>query len=102
MIRRPPRSTLFPYTTLFRSPYMCAVLWTPQKLTLDSACGTGGNSRTIRLVNSGVYSIRVSQPKSELHTSSLQSPDHVVCRLLLTKTEPDFPSRTSPQPLPYN
>src|SRR5258708_27113882 len=67
MIRRPPRSTLFPYTTLFRSP----VLENP-----------GGNSRRHRVSESGL------RGRSEEHTSELQSPDHLVCRLLLEKKKP--------------
>src|SRR5438552_14014861 len=62
MIRRPPRSTLFPYTTLFRS---CRTGWAP----IRSRCRPSGCSRS----------------RSEEHTSELQSPDHLVCRLLLEK-----------------
>src|SRR5439155_13683067 len=63
MIRRPPRSTLFPYTTLFRSP--------------AQACDG-------RRVPRGVHRGR-SAPRSEEHTSELQSRGHLVCRLLLEK-----------------
>src|SRR2546426_9070895 len=69
MIRRPPRSTLFPYTTLFRSeggPGACAGGW-PKP---DAACWT--------------CSIR-PDARSEEHTSELQSPCNLVCRLLLEK-----------------
>src|SRR4051794_41632279 len=63
MIRRPPRSTLFPYTTLFRSP----------PIARDStACSTRRACSRRR-------------PRSEEHTSELQSPVHLVCRLLLDK-----------------
>src|SRR5574344_2459766 len=62
MIRRPPRSTLFPYTTLFRSP----------GFNIIYACNSTGD-----------YSNR--KFRSEEHTSELQSPDHLVCRLLLEK-----------------
>src|SRR6266487_5338831 len=62
MIRRPPRSTLFPYTTLFRSPPRCS-------------------SQRIRVVSRPVTCMR----RSEEHTSELQSPVHLVCRLLLEK-----------------
>src|SRR5258708_27307021 len=63
MIRRPPRSTLFPYTTLFRSP-----LHAPgQRHKNDAASCIHPRAR------------------SEEHTSELQSPDHLVCRLLLEK-----------------
>src|SRR6266436_7939452 len=62
MIRRPPRSTLFPYTTLFRSP--------------DASRGVGGRGR--RRWAGGLR-------RSEEHTSELQSRLHLVCRLLLEK-----------------
>src|SRR6185436_20711482 len=65
MIRRPPRSTLFPYTTLFRSV---------------SARYVGYNVRSIDLSMTPL-----SMRRSEEHTSELQSPDHLVCRLLLEK-----------------
>src|SRR3990170_2368828 len=64
MIRRPPRSTLFPYTTLFRSPAARA-------------------SR--RPGARGAHRWPPRAPRSEEHTSELQSPDHLVCRLLLEK-----------------
>src|SRR5471030_3478996 len=62
MIRRPPRSTLFPYTTLFRSR--------PRRKTAASRCRVSWASRRAR---------------SEEHTSELQSLRHLVCRLLLEK-----------------
>src|SRR2546422_5441484 len=65
MIRRPPRSTLFPYTTLFRSPG--AWYWT-----------SGRTNRAPRLRSKGFV-------RSEEHTSELQSRLHLVCRLLLEK-----------------
>src|SRR6266581_4813948 len=74
MIRRPPRSTLFPYTTLFRSrsgsPYRAS--------TPDDGCG------------------RPRPARSEEHTSELQSPVHLVCRLLLEKKK-NNPSKISTQ-----
>src|SRR5258708_20476989 len=73
MIRRPPRSTLFPYTTLFRSDVPDALL--------DFARGV--NATQIVL---GTSRRRTWQyARSEEHTSELQSPDHLVCRLLLEK-----------------
>src|SRR5690348_17934265 len=65
MIRRPPRSTLFPYTTLFRS---------------GSLASTLGVERVQTSFDKGVHKFR-----SEEHTSELQSPVHLVCRLLLEK-----------------
>src|SRR3712207_8105067 len=89
MIRRPPRSTLFPYTTLFRSTVAGAadtpvtrrlgladgppawLLW-----DLDADAGTGRESRGL---------VRELAPRSEEHTSELQSRQYLVCRLLLEK-----------------
>src|SRR5438309_7554847 len=68
MIRRPPRSTLFPYTTLFRSGSSIG----GSRLSISARCGSshGGNTSRVR---------------SEEHTSELQSQFHLVCRLLLEK-----------------
>src|SRR5690348_17786326 len=79
MIRRPPRSTLFPYTTLFRSYY-----------GLDRAafagCSQGGGSALgLVLEQPARVSALVLLCRSEEHTSELQSPVHLVCRLLLEK-----------------
>src|SRR5690348_18347689 len=73
MIRRPPRSTLFPYTTLFRSKSVFPVCW-------DSAC-----RRPFRLATHVQNRRRRGERRSEEHTSELQSPVHLVCRLLLEK-----------------
>src|SRR5258708_13383534 len=80
MIRRPPRSTLFPYTTLFRSkdpaPGTCACAAAPvglRRLARRGRPRRGGDDLDLR---------------SEEHTSELQSPDHLVCRLLLEKKKP--------------
>src|SRR3712207_7207779 len=83
MIRRPPRSTLFPYTTLFRST-LAAGTATPLSLTAYSStrvvpAGIGGRLAGIR--RSRVY----QPPRSEEHTSELQSRQYLVCRLLLEK-----------------
>src|SRR2546422_3550373 len=72
MIRRPPRSTLFPYTTLFRSPE------SRDRAAADA--GPGG----VGPVHGGRLRARHS-PRSEEHTSELQSRLHLVCRLLLEK-----------------
>src|SRR5258708_24738783 len=74
MIRRPPRSTLFPYTTLFRS--LGEVLVELRICTEDQITEALAQAY-------GVPYARVS--RSEEHTSELQSPDHLVCRLLLEK-----------------
>src|SRR5258708_25079617 len=88
MIRRPPRSTLFPYTTLFRS-YQLAV----GKDAHARGLGRGdrevqrGGIRLGRVVCGQGSRLRCSKRlgRSEEHTSELQSPDHLVCRLLLEK-----------------
>src|SRR3989442_9912189 len=74
MIRRPPRSTLFPYTTLFRS-------------VLGPLLGRGPHGLDIRLVlfRRGATRRRALHGRSEEHTSELQSRPHLVCRLLLEK-----------------
>src|SRR5258708_19705215 len=90
MIRRPPRSTLFPYTTLFRS-----IGREPSGVVVDAL------ARAVRRLRSGLAARRDARGKladrhahhrlgkvderSEEHTSELQSPDHLVCRLLLEK-----------------
>src|SRR5258708_21009947 len=79
MIRRPPRSTLFPYTTLFRSGHA------GQGEDRREA-GTGRDGAAHGELAEGLQ--HVCSPKawrSEEHTSELQSPDHLVCRLLLEK-----------------
>src|SRR5258708_29880360 len=84
MIRRPPRSTLFPYTTLFRSHH--------DVLGLDVAMNDArvvhdleGGEETSDHVDGLRKRKRTAPPRSEEHTSELQSPDHLVCRLLLEK-----------------
>src|ERR1019366_389684 len=70
MIRRPPRSTLFPYTTLFRSPRPYRRTWWPP----DRAAFRPGSARW-------------NCPRSEEHTSELQSLTNLGCRLLLVKND---------------
>src|SRR2546426_1838855 len=85
MIRRPPRSTLFPYTTLFRST-----------IVGNNTEGVFGNGGTANCVNSIIYfnnssstqlggTVNTDHCRSEEHTSELQSPCNLVCRLLLEK-----------------
>src|SRR5256885_7188644 len=69
MIRRPPRSTLFPYTTLFRSR--------GPRVGADAGAGDGGRA--------GLGEQDARPSRSEEHTSELQSPCNLVCRLLLEK-----------------
>src|SRR5260221_3680746 len=81
MIRRPPRSTLFPYTTLFRSPIASA----PSELAETiAAIGSIPPSRT-RSINSSALRPCAQWSRSEEHTSELQSHSDLVCRLLLEK-----------------
>src|SRR5687768_18103034 len=85
MIRRPPRSTLFPYTTLFRSPLSGSGALEREGRRLGAARGP--------LFRSGAHGVfpgvgaerKVDQLRSEEHTSELQSRLHLVCRLLLEK-----------------
>src|SRR5256885_6879435 len=93
MIRRPPRSTLFPYTTLFRSgiqPLQLQPALGVQAL-LDLPIGPGVEYRAQRTVPFGqalhgrTQGACIQRPRSEEHTSELQSPCNLVCRLLLEK-----------------
>src|SRR2546426_7111016 len=81
MIRRPPRSTLFPYTTLFRSGREDA-----GALGFLTACGISPNAarRDVALADWSSAGQRL-EGRSEEHTSELQSPCNLVCRLLLEK-----------------
>src|SRR5258708_28083033 len=92
MIRRPPRSTLFPYTTLFRSDPRAG---NARRQFLDEN-GVSHSRHTARYDHARGYESRQSENhsdradagavvRSEEHTSELQSPDHLVCRLLLEK-----------------
>src|SRR2546427_5825438 len=92
MIRRPPRSTLFPYTTLFRSlivysrgpPSTCSFQWSklrrssPESLHCQKVAARSKNGTSTRPTLS-------ARARSEEHTSELQSQSNLVCRLLLEK-----------------
>src|SRR5258708_12225479 len=79
MIRRPPRSTLFPYTTLFRSNI---ALLKREKEMIEAALAESQG----RISGPAGAAAKLGLPaRSEEHTSELQSPDHLVCRLLLEK-----------------
>src|SRR5256885_6891795 len=80
MIRRPPRSTLFPYTTLFRSPHGRPDLFARIGWRLGGGRGHAATSRRATLCVP-----ELSPTRSEEHTSELQSPCNLVCRLLLEK-----------------
>src|SRR3712207_7376076 len=95
MIRRPPRSTLFPYTTLFRSEGSSRLWWVSHiNPSLSGSLGRssspwklfgrrGRNSKVTRWPDA--RSTPASPPRSEEHTSELQSRQYLVCRLLLEK-----------------
>src|SRR5256885_12230256 len=96
MIRRPPRSTLFPYTTLFRS----GISFEVKKGETFGILGPNGAGKTttlemietLRPIDKGtvvIDGVNAARQRSEEHTSELQSPCNLVCRLLLEKkTQP--------------
>src|SRR5258708_28099898 len=84
MIRRPPRSTLFPYTTLFRSVFARFRVPRAQNL-LQILLDRIARLRDARSDSAQRCRRIVADFRSEEHTSELQSPDHLVCRLLLEK-----------------
>src|SRR5258708_29456164 len=96
MIRRPPRSTLFPYTTLFRSQLQ-------EQAARAFESGVGRDAEEIRereieklYAKIGQLTVErdfLARRRSEEHTSELQSPDHLVCRLLLEKKKMPKTSR---------
>src|SRR5258708_18533455 len=86
MIRRPPRSTLFPYTTLFRS--LCGTAARGGSRSPEGARrsrASGGGAPRAGGGGGGGAEAGAGRDRSEEHTSELQSPDHLVCRLLLEK-----------------
>src|SRR2546423_9741609 len=80
MIRRPPRSTLFPYTTLFRSE-----LWSQHTPMRTTTASRGDEVQASRDLFPILPSVRPPVSRSEEHTSELQSLAYLVCRLLLEK-----------------
>src|SRR5437868_9107237 len=96
MLRRPPRSTLFPYTTLFRSSDYCLPLLRRRQTFLSDAM------KAIILKRVCVYSVAVAIllcARSEEHTSELQSRFDLVCRLLLEKKKTSNIHRCKERPL---
>src|SRR5690625_6041666 len=93
MLRRPPRSTLFPYTTLFRSAILAQDL-------RDNSCVDGiieidgANNQRARSCICNIRAGFLTRFRSEEHTSELQSRGHLVCRLLLEKKK----TKKTPQP----
>src|SRR3712207_7562581 len=91
MIRRPPRSTLFPYTTLFRSRTAIARGGSATAIVIDNHTTQFADRR--RFAAAGREGGRTARahfkhyrPRAGAHTSELQSPQYIVCRLLLDKT----------------
>src|SRR5438876_6502729 len=91
MIRRPPRSTLFPYTTLFRSVDQPLAVERLHAL-LEHRGAERVGARVEDLPVGPVDDVSREAARSEEHTSELQSPVHLVCRLLLEKKKTHLPS----------
>src|SRR2546422_4766929 len=91
MIRRPPRSTLFPYTTLFRSQHDLVDVGRRNPGILDGLPARGQG-----LLDQIVHQILKLGTRSEEHTSELQSRLHLVCRLLLEKKKNNATNRLTP------
>src|SRR3712207_8453815 len=100
MMRRPPRSTLFPYTTLFRSASVCVATWPPALNIFLNLIERGKIDESRRLSSGALMEFERIYPldatfdtladapeeiRSEEHTSELQSRQYLVCRLLLEK-----------------
>src|SRR5256885_4907015 len=92
MIRRPPRSTLFPYTTLFRSLALRLAHCRPDRGRASGVAVPGGAAF-------GHFADEAADPpdRSEEHTSELQSPCNLVCRLLLEKKNNTLGCQTRPR-----
>src|SRR3712207_7160943 len=102
MIRRPPRSTLFPYTTLFRSVgaaagHQCGRQPGGAEGRRDASSSMHESSlpRTVWTLGRAARSRRFRQTRSEEHTSELQSRQYLVCRLLLEKKKKTLPQVTT-------
>src|SRR5438046_8607428 len=94
MIRRPPRSTLFPYTTLFRSHVLVVGTTTDPPVTyLDYAVSVTVGASTANVAVVGF----ITDGRSEEHTSELQSLTNLVCRLLLEKKKKPYYQSTKTQ-----
>src|SRR3712207_7204659 len=86
MIRRPPRSTLFPYTTLFRSHAGCRDPDDGVRRLDNRRVGALLETHVLRTIkNCSLHDLSPSEHRSEEHTSELQSRQYLVCRLLLEK-----------------
>src|SRR2546430_12977126 len=97
MIRRPPRSTLFPYTTLFRSLWNVPIFGGAPRKTIDDGWGASVSPDGTRIA----FLRGAPDFRSEEHTSELQSQSNLVCRLLLEKKKRDgyrHPCQQTPSP----
>src|SRR3712207_8635821 len=93
MIRRPPRSTLFPYTTLFRSPEIEVITTHPSRsLFPPTTMMPGCQARRTRRKGYSPDCVEDEFSRSEEHTSELQSRQYLVCRLLLEKKKQTYSS----------
>src|SRR2546430_12155589 len=101
MIRRPPRSTLFPYTTLFRSWHASACRACRESTVSAPRNGWGGQCVLAWAFQTENHSLGITGPstgssagdrRSEEHTSELQSQSNLVCRLLIEKQTRHFPA----------
>src|SRR3712207_8394729 len=92
MIRRPPRSTLFPYTTLFRSSVCDGAALAAANTTDEAALYASGVGTALPLTRASTRAAvadQLADGRSEEHTSELQSRQYLVCRLLLAKKQTD-------------
>src|SRR5258705_9358666 len=101
MIRRPPRSTLFPYTTLFRSGWADEKHWGKCQFGRDRSSGNCDAaepySEGVKQQSPGSRAERAHPGRSEEHTSELQSLRHLVCRLLLEKKKQQYSISVEPR-----
>src|SRR2546429_5576825 len=92
MIRRPPRSTLFPYTTLFRSPSIESATRAAPSASRSTSSTRAPRAASARAVAAPIPLAAPVTTRSEEHTSELQSRLHLVCRLLLEKKKQTYTS----------
>src|SRR5438270_2528027 len=98
MIRRPPRSTLFPYTTLFRSQIHCC--WRNTSFSFHMKLVTCGSEPSALTECGAAGDLLAEDQRSEEHTSELQSQSNLVCRLLLEKKK-TLALRHDPSEIPH-